>query len=163
MPGEELEDGLLAAQKLHALGIGSILTNLGENVTREEDAEEVTRHYVGALDRIAASGINAHISVKLTQLGLDIGAELCYEKLARLVQCADRHGNVVWIDMESSPYVDRTIALFRRAGSEITKCGPVLTGISVSHGERPRRVVAARADHPPRQRRLQRAAPRCVR
>jgi proline dehydrogenase len=123
MPGEELEDGLLAAQKLHALGIGSILTNLGENVTREEDAEEVTRHYVGALDRIAASGINAHISVKLTQLGLDMGAELCYEKLARLVQCADRHGNVVWIDMESSPYVDRTIALFKRARSESRNVG----------------------------------------
>ena len=71
MPGETIEDALRAAQEQQRDGINTILTRLGENITRVEEAEEVTQHYLDVLDKVAAAGLDAHISVKPTQLGLD--------------------------------------------------------------------------------------------
>ena len=115
MPGERLEDALAAAADQERQGIGTILTKLGENLTRVEDAEEVTRHYLDVLDKVKAAGLRAHSSVKPTQLGLDLDTALCSENLQRLVDRAEARDNFVWIDMESSPYVDTTLDLFRRA------------------------------------------------
>jgi proline dehydrogenase len=115
MPGERVEDALSAAAKQQAHGVGTILTRLGENVTRVEEAEEVTRHYLDVLDKVQSSGLDAQISVKPTQLGLDLDKELCYSNLQRLVDRAGERRNFVWIDMESSPYVDPTLDLFRGA------------------------------------------------
>src|SRR5919201_3180849 len=66
MPGERLEDAVAAAAAQERQGIGTIFTKLGENLTRVEEAEEVTRHYLGALDTIRAAGLRAQISVKPT-------------------------------------------------------------------------------------------------
>jgi proline dehydrogenase len=115
MPGERLEDAMTAAAQQQARGIGAILTRLGENVSRAEEAEEVTQHYLDALDRIQAAGLEAQISVKPTQLGLDLDPDLCDRNLQRLIDRAAARSNFVWIDMESSPYVDPTLDLFRRA------------------------------------------------
>jgi proline dehydrogenase len=115
MPGERVEDALSAAAKQQAHGVGTILTRLGENVTRVEEAEEVTRHYLDVLDKVQSSGLDAQISVKPTQLGLDLDKELCCSNLQRLVDRAGERRNFVWIDMESSPYVDPTLQLFRGA------------------------------------------------
>lgn len=123
MPGERLEDAMAAAAQQQALGIAAILTRLGENVTRAEEADEVTRHYLDALDRIQAGGLDAQISVKPTQLGLDLDRDLCYRNLQRLVDRAAERGNFVWIDMESSPYVDRTLDLFRRTRARSSRVG----------------------------------------
>src|SRR5215813_5048995 len=68
MPGERLEDAVAAAAVQERQGIGTIFTKLGENLTRVEDAEEVTRHYLAALDTVQAAGLRAQISVKPTQL-----------------------------------------------------------------------------------------------
>jgi proline dehydrogenase len=114
MPGERVEDAMAAAALQQPDGFGTILTRLGENLTRAEDAEEVTRHYLDVLDRISAAGLDAQISVKPTQLGLDLDKELCFRNLQRLVDRAAERQNFVWIDMESSPYVDPTLDLFRR-------------------------------------------------
>lgn len=115
MPGERLEDAMAAAAAQAAQRIGTIFTRLGENLTRVDEAEEVTRHYLDVLDRIQEANLDAHISVKPTQLGLDLDKELCFRNLQRLVdRAAERHG-FVWVDMESSPYVDPTLELFRRA------------------------------------------------
>ena len=114
MPGEHIDDALRAASGQQPLGITTILTRLGENITSTDEAEEVTRHYLDVLDRVAASGLDAHISVKPTQLGLDLDGGMCERNLDRLMERAEQRGNFVWIDMEGSPYVDPTIDLFRR-------------------------------------------------
>jgi proline dehydrogenase len=116
MPGERIDDALDAAAALEPDGITTILTRLGENLTRLEEAEEVTQHYLDVLDRVHARGLDAQVSVKPTQLGLDLDAAVCERNLDRILDQAERLANVpVWIDMESSPYVDPTLRLFRGA------------------------------------------------
>ena len=114
MPGERLEDAMAAAAAQQRQGVGTIFTKLGENLTRADEAEEVTQHYLDVLDKVAAAGLRAQVSVKPTQLGLDLDKALCFRNLQRLVDRAAARGNFVWIDMESSPYVDPTLDLFRR-------------------------------------------------
>jgi proline dehydrogenase len=126
MPGEKLEDAMVAATAQQARGISTIFTRLGENVTRADEAEEVTRHYLDVLDRVHEAGLRAQISVKPTQLGLDLDRELCAANLQRLVDRADERDNVVWIDMESSPYVDPTLDLFKRARATSPRVGVAL-------------------------------------
>jgi proline dehydrogenase len=115
MPGEKLEDAMAAAAVQERQGIETIFTKLGENVTRAEEAEEVTRHYLDVMDRVHAARSKAQVSVKPTQLGLDLDKAMCVRNLERLVDHAAIRGGFVWIDMESSPYVDPTLDLFRRA------------------------------------------------
>jgi proline dehydrogenase len=126
MPGEHLDDALSAARGLQPEGVTTILTHLGENLERVEEAEEVTRHYLDVLDRVAAAGLDAQISVKPTQLGVDHDPALCQRNLDRLVERAELRNNFVWIDMESSPYVDRTLQLFRRSRERSTRVGVAL-------------------------------------
>src|SRR5439155_19693560 len=126
MPGERVEDAMQAAARQQTRGIGTILTRLGENVTRVDEAEEVTLHYLDVLDKLQAARLDAQISVKPTQLGLDLDKELCFRNLQRLVDRAGERHNFVWIDMESSPYVDRTLDLFRR-----TRARSPLVGVAL--------------------------------
>jgi proline dehydrogenase len=123
MPGERLEDAMAAAAQQQAQGISTMFTKLGENLTSAEEAEEVTQHYLDVLDRVKASGLRAQISVKPTQLGLDLDNELCFRNLQRLVDRAAERDNFVWIDMESSPYVDPTLELFRRTRARSPRIG----------------------------------------
>jgi proline dehydrogenase len=126
MPGERLEDAMTAAAELQRHGIATIFTRLGENLTRADDAEEVTTHYLDVLDRVEAAGLRTQISVKPTQLGLDLDKELCFRNLQRLVDRAEQRDNLVWIDMESSPYVEPTLDLFRRTRARSARIGIAL-------------------------------------
>ena len=123
MPGERLEDAMTAAAAQERQGIRTIFTKLGENLTRVEDAEEVTQHYLEVLDKVQAAGLDAHISVKPTQLGLDLDKELCFRNLQRLVDRAEERQNFIWIDMEGSPYVDPTLDLYRRTRARTARVG----------------------------------------
>lgn len=123
MPGETVDDALRAAQALQRDGIHTILTRLGENITRVEEAEEVTQHYFQVLDKVAAAGLDAHVSVKPTQLGLDQDPALCRANLDRLIERTEQRANVLWIDMESSPYVEPTIELYRYGRAKTSKIG----------------------------------------
>lgn len=114
MPGETLDDALAAACGLRDKSIPTVFTHLGENVTDPAEAARVTDHYLEVLDRIRERGLSTEVSVKLTQLGLDLSPEICYANLERIIKHADRE-SVVWIDMEASNYVDLTLELFRRA------------------------------------------------
>src|SRR5262245_21715308 len=109
MPGERLSNAVAAASVQQAKRIGTIFTKLGENLTRASDAAAVTAHYVQALDEISSAGLSAQISVKPTQLGLDFDERLCRDNLMQLIDRAVERRNFVWIDMEGSPYVDRTL------------------------------------------------------
>jgi proline dehydrogenase len=113
----------VAAKQQQELGINTIFTKLGENLTRAEEFEEVTQHYLDVLDRVAAAGLDAHISIKPTQLGLDLDRGLCERNMDRLVERADERNNFVWIDMEGSPYVDPTIEIFKRSRAKSARVG----------------------------------------
>src|SRR5262245_62195398 len=126
MPGERLEDALAAAASQARRGVSAILTNLGESLTSAHDASAVTAHYLDALTTISETGIDAQLSVKPTQLGLDVDFDLCLANLQRLLDRADALGNFVWIDMESSPVVDRTLELFRRLRARSSRVGIAL-------------------------------------
>ncbi len=126
MPGERIEDAMAAASAQQAKGVGTIFTRLGENVSRADEADAVAQHYLDVLDRMQPAGLRAQISVKPTQLGLDLDRELCFSHLRRLVERAEARDNFVWIDMESSPYVDPTLELFRRARAVSPRVGIAL-------------------------------------
>jgi proline dehydrogenase len=112
MPGETVEAAAAAADELSGRNISSVLTLLGEAITDRSEAEAVTEHYAGVLDRIERSGLTSHLSLKPTQMGYDVGPDLCTELIDGLVARADKIGSFVWIDMEASPYVDGTIELY---------------------------------------------------
>jgi proline dehydrogenase len=125
IPGETLEAALQAGLILQHQGIGTVFTYLGENVTDPREAEAVAAHYVEVLTRIRDWPQPAEISVKLTQLGLDVDPELCSANLWRLLKAAAPH-QTVWIDMESSPYVDTTLEIYRRARAAYPNVGVCL-------------------------------------
>ena len=114
MPGETLADALEAAERLErGTGIPTLITFLGENVADEAEAAAVADHYAEAAAAVAARGLDAELSVKPTHLGLDLGAVVAERSLRRLTEAAEAAGNWVWLDMESSPYVDPTLELYR--------------------------------------------------
>jgi proline dehydrogenase len=118
MPGESLDEALAAARVERSRGAGVVLTLLGENVATREQALEVSRHYRNVLERFRAEGMTgsdgpaAEISVKLTHLGLDLGADVAREALASILASPGAEDDQVWIDMEASSYVDRTLAIY---------------------------------------------------
>jgi proline dehydrogenase len=114
MPGESLEDAFSECARLAAGGVGTVITRLGENITAIEEADAVSAHYLDALSDIARRALPTHLSVKLTQLGLDISADRAAAYVDEIAGAAAEMSAPVWIDMESSRYTDVTIDVFRR-------------------------------------------------
>ncbi len=114
LPGESLEDALRASGDLARSDIATVLTHLGENVAEQGEAAGVTKHYLEVLHRIRSCDLSVEISVKLTQLGLDLDQDFCLANLTTLLKHATARGTI-WIDMEQSPYVERTLHTFQRA------------------------------------------------
>jgi len=124
MPGETVDEALAAARRQQEQhGTGTILTHLGENLSSLAEAEAVAGDYLALIDRVAQLGLDIQVSVKLTQLGLDLGLDACDQNLRQLVTRAESRSNTVWIDMESTRYVDPTIELFRRARARSSRVG----------------------------------------
>ena len=124
LPGEGSDAALSAAAEFKAQGIGALLTLLGENITDLADADRVVEHYEAVL--AAATGVQAEISVKPTQLGLDIDEAATYKNLQRLARAAAQARSFLWIDMEGSAYTDRTLQLYRRLLQEDLRAGVAL-------------------------------------
>ncbi len=122
MPGESLEAAVEAARGLGQKNIASVFTNLGENVKDRAEALQVTGHYLEVLRRIHESGLNTEVSVKLTQLGLDLSPDFCFENLDRIIAEENKNA-IVWVDMEASPYVDATLDLYKRALAKYPNVG----------------------------------------
>jgi proline dehydrogenase len=118
LPGEDVESALDAAGALRESGIPTIPTLLGEHVTEHEEAEAVTRHFMGTLDRITERGYDSDISVKPTHFGIELDLEGTCARVERLVARADELGRTVAIDMEDSCYVDGTLDIYRRIRAE---------------------------------------------
>ena len=168
LPGERAEDALAAAQELAAMGISAMPSRVGENITVAAEANAVAEHYVGVLAQMRAANLPGSLSIKPTQLGLDLDAELCYQNLIRILDATKFNSpsrassfdsenkrtaplqnsvgsaigggrvadpplqtngvnpGVIWIDMESSAYTDRTLELFRRVRATHTNVGVCL-------------------------------------
>ncbi len=124
--GETLDDALTAARTCNQAGMKVSLDFLGENVASEDEARAVREMYFGVFDRIAAEKLDANVSLKPTQLGLDISFDLCAELLESIVAHAASHGNFVRIDMEGSPYTQRTIELCKRMRAKSEAVGTVV-------------------------------------
>ena len=99
MPGEDLESALDAARDLARQGLGSVVTQLGENLTSLGEADAVRDHYLAAFDRITSDGLPTWPSVKPTQLGLDLSFDACLQNLVALADKAESVGSMLWIDM----------------------------------------------------------------
>jgi proline dehydrogenase len=113
MPGETLDSALAAGRALLQKNIGAVFTHLGENVRDRAEAQNVAAHYLEVLDRIHQANLPAELSVKLTQLGLDLSADFCFENLVRVIQ-REKPTSTIWVDMEASNYVDVTLDIYKR-------------------------------------------------
>ena len=110
--GETIETAVQAAKELARRDIVSSLDFLGESVSAEAEAAGARDLYLEMLDRMAASGAQVNVSVKLTQMGLDIGEELCHASMVRILDKAKALGGFVRLDMEGSDYTQRTLDFF---------------------------------------------------
>ncbi len=126
MPGERLEDALLATRELNDRGIGVLLTHLGENLTTPAEAAAVADHYIQVQERARETGLGVEISLKLTQLGLELGVEEAQGNLVRVANHAARIDRSVWVDMEQSGHVDATLDLYRRLRGQNPNLGVCL-------------------------------------
>ncbi|HEX8184115.1 MAG TPA: proline dehydrogenase family protein, partial [Blastocatellia bacterium] len=100
--------------------------HLGESISSEAETREEVKEYLRVLDSIAGNALNSNVSVKLTQLGLDISQELCYENTRAIIEAAGRHQNFVRIDMEDSARTDSTLDIFKRLRREFENVGIVI-------------------------------------
>jgi proline dehydrogenase len=124
--GETLDEALSVARHVNAEGISLTLDHLGENVTSLEEAAASRDEYIRALDQIQALGLNANVSIKLTQFGIDLDESLCRANVEQLVKVASRHANFVRVDMESSAYTDRTLSLVHDLRTRYDGVGAVI-------------------------------------
>jgi len=114
MPGEALEAALAAAQLLRQKKIGAVFTHLGENVNNHDQARKITEHCLESLERIRRSNLSVEISLKLTQLGLDLSPDFCCDNLLRIIHSQPASATI-WVDMEASRYVDATLGIYKCA------------------------------------------------
>jgi proline dehydrogenase len=124
--GTTLHQAVVAVRTLNAGGASATLDVLGEAVTDRASADRAAAEYVAAIERIAVEGLDANVSIKLTQMGLDLGVSECLAVLAPVVDAGRRHGIFVRIDMESSEYTDRTLEVVERLRAAGHDIGPAI-------------------------------------
>ena len=110
--GETVAEAIESARVIESQGLMVTLDLLGESVSSVDEAARATRAYVGMVGDIERAGVGRNISLKLTQLGLDIDQATCIDNLRRILDAASAGGFFVRIDMENSPYTDRTFDVF---------------------------------------------------
>ena len=124
--GEELDQAIAAARVCNQNGLKVSLDLLGESVSNSEEARRARDMYYVVFDRIAQEKLDANVSLKLTQLGLDLGDALCQELVESIVERAAGYGNFVRVDMEGSVYTQRTIDLVKRVRAKTPSVGVVV-------------------------------------
>ncbi len=124
--GEKIKDAIGAIQELNRAGITATFDHLGESTHSRAEAEADVDEYLRVLALIQETGVQSNISVKLTQLGLDIDEQFCLENVRRLVEDAHRRGNFVRLDMEDSSKTDATLRIFTTLYREFGNVGIVL-------------------------------------
>jgi proline dehydrogenase len=124
--GEELDEAISAARVCNDQGMLVSLDYLGENVATAADAQRARDAYLEVFDRIAAQKLDANVSCKLTQLGLDLSPEFCEGQVLSIVERAASYDNFLRVDMEGSAYTERTIEVVRKARLRSPAIGTVI-------------------------------------
>ena len=121
-----MEDALRAVRLLNSQQVEATLDFLGENVTDRREAENARDEYLHLLEAIAREHVRSNVSLKVTQMGIDVDEGLCFESVAAILAKASQFGNFVRIDMESSNYTERTLRIFERLFSLFPNVGIVI-------------------------------------
>ncbi len=124
--GKTIEDGVQKAKRLNGEGCVVTMDVLGENITDLSEAETAEHSCMAVLDAIQREKINGNLSLKLSQLGLNIDREVCYRNVKAIVQKAAETGSFVRIDMEDSAATDATLEIYRRLRREFKNGGVVI-------------------------------------
>jgi len=143
--GETLQDAIRVAQQLQSRGMKVSIDYLGESVRDRQMAEAVVGEYLRVLPMLAQAGLDTQVSVKLTQLGLDIETDFCRNNLERIVQCAQDAGGFVRIDMESSQYTQRTLDIFYTLHDRYSNLGIVIQAYLYRSEEDIERLIGCKA------------------
>lgn len=126
VPGERLDDALATLDSLKALGMSWTVDVLGESVASRDDATAAADRYIQTLDALATHGLDANVSVKLTQMGLDIDRDFCVQNVGRIVAKAREVGAFVRIDMEDHTKTSKTLEIVRELRASYPEVGAVL-------------------------------------
>jgi len=118
MPGETLEETMVAVRKLKAEGTPTIMTYLGENVSTDAAADQTVAEYEKLFAALNAEGADAHVSIKLTQFGWDVDQGRALDRVRRMIKLAVANKTVLAIDMEASSYVESTVAAYEKLATE---------------------------------------------
>jgi proline dehydrogenase len=110
--GTAISDAIRVVRELNLRGMNATLDHLGESTTTEEDAEKATSDILDLLEQINISNVRANISIKLTQIGLALNESLCLKNLEKVLFTAKKFNNFVRIDMEDTPFVDKTLSMY---------------------------------------------------
>jgi proline dehydrogenase len=124
--GESLDEAIAVVKKLNAQGLLVTFDHLGESVTSEREAREAKDDYLRALDAIATNQVQSQVSVKLTQMGLGLSADVCLDNLRQILGKAKQSGTFVTIDMEDSKHTQTTLNIFKTLREEFDNVGIVI-------------------------------------
>lgn len=124
--GETVEDAITAVNNLNASGMTATLDILGENVKSQEQAIRTADKYISMLQTIIDNNIKSNISIKLTQMGLDISDQFCYDNVSRILDKAEKLNIFVRVDMEGSDYTERTLQLVYKWHEKYKNMGVVI-------------------------------------
>jgi proline dehydrogenase len=125
--GETVAEAIQAVQVLNSQGIHASLDHLGENTLNSADAQAATDEIVAALEEIDRAGVQANVSIKLSQIGLNLGEDICHTNLLRIVEKGRESGIFIRVDMEDSTVTEKTIGMVCR----ITQQGYANVGIVI--------------------------------
>jgi proline dehydrogenase len=114
MPGENVDDAIKATRELLKKNIPTTFTHLGENITTIQEAEANANHYLDLLDKINKENLDIEISLKLTHIGLDLSIDKTLILFSSIAEKARTLNNTVFIDIEDSSYVDKTINFYSK-------------------------------------------------
>jgi len=123
MPGERVEDAILATQELLKYNITTTFTHLGENITTIKEAEINTQHYLDLLDMIKKENLDIEVSLKLTHIGLDLSFDKTLQLFSTICEKAKKLNNNIFIDIEDSYYVDKTINFYKKIKEQYNNIG----------------------------------------
>jgi proline dehydrogenase len=140
--GETAEEAIEAARAIQARGLLLTLDQLGESITTLAEAEAATAVYLALIEKIRAAGIDRNISLKPTQLGLDIDQRVCVDNITRILGVAAQHDFFVRIDMENTPYIQKTLDMFSAVWSQGFRNAGVVLQSAVFRSEDDARAVS---------------------
>lgn len=124
--GETLDEAIAVVRRLNAQGLQVTFDQLGENVTKESEARQAKDGYLRALDAIKSNQVSSHVSVKLSQMGLDLSRDLCLDNMRQIVAKAKEVGTFVRIDMEDSGHTQATLNIYKTLREEFENVGVVI-------------------------------------